>query len=92
VFSNTTMGKDVIENEILDFLIKDAFFREFLPDNFSSATSLKTLGVFDSLSLVSMIAFLEKQFSITFEVADITERNFDSVGALANFVRQKQIG
>jgi acyl carrier protein len=86
------MSTHVIENEILDFLTKDAFFREFLPNNFNSATNLKKLGVFDSLSLVSMIAFLEKKFSITFEVADITERNFESVGALADYVRQKQIG
>lgn len=84
------MGNDEsISKQVRGFLQADPYFREFLPGHFDDSTSLVDLGVFDSLSIVTLVGFLEEKFSITVNVADIIEKNFDSVERITAYVGRK---
>ncbi|HJZ39108.1 MAG TPA: acyl carrier protein [Bacteroidales bacterium] len=43
-------------------------------------------GFFDSMGMISLIAFLEDQFSIQISDADLVEDNFESVNAMHRYV------
>ncbi len=46
-------------------------------------------GVVDSLFAVQLVAFVEQEFSITLEPADLDINNFSSISSLTTFVEQK---
>ena len=54
----------------------------------SVETDLMETGLLDSLTLVSLIAGLEEEFSITIPFEDIEIDNFRSVARLVELVRQ----
>ena len=86
------MSQGPVEEKILNYFKSDPYFSEFLPDDFSAETSLRQLGVFDSLSLVNVVSFFENEFSISFEVTDINESNFESVKTLTQYVEGRMPG
>ena len=61
-------------------------------DEFGDEDSLLELGVIDSLSMVNLIAHLENAYGIVVDEDDMTPENFDSVEAIASFVKQKRDG
>jgi len=46
-------------------------------------------GVIDSIGVIELVAFLQKEFGCTLEEDEITERNLGSVGAIARFLAAK---
>jgi acyl carrier protein len=51
--------------------------------------SLLENGVVDSMSVMELVLFVEKTFSLTIGDREIIPANFDSVRSLATFVRSK---
>jgi acyl carrier protein len=49
-------------------------------------------GVVDSMSVMELVLFVEKTFSLTIKDKEITPPNFDSVASLAAFIRTKLAG
>ena len=47
-------------------------------------------GILDSMGLVSLISFLEEEFSIKISDADMIEENFESINALTDFVENRK--
>jgi acyl carrier protein len=47
-------------------------------------------GYLDSMGFVSLVAFLESEFSITTLDRDLIEENFESINAISNFVTKKK--
>ena len=45
--------------------------------------SLLELGILDSLGLQRMLAFLEREYHVTFRDEEITPDHFESIGAIA---------
>ena len=60
------------------------------PEGFNDDYNLIDEGIFDSLAIMNLIAWLEKYFSIEFDEGDIVLENFSSVNALLGFVQRKQ--
>jgi len=56
----------------------------------SADTSLIDSGMIDSLSVVTFVAQLEKQFDITISMGDMTLDNFDNIQLICDFVRSKR--
>lgn len=54
--------------------------------------SLLAAKLIDSLKVAELIVFLETQFEITFESADLTPANFDSVNAMVRLLTHKKNG
>lgn len=60
-----------------------------LPEGFDDDCNLIDAGILDSLALMNLIAWLEKNFSIEFEDGDIVLEHFSSINALLDFIQQK---
>jgi acyl carrier protein len=55
----------------------------------NSKTLLFKEGIFDSMGFVLLIDFLEEKLGIKANDEDLIEENFESVEAIANFIRNK---
>ena len=49
-------------------------------------------GIIDSIGFMELVAFVEKEFGIHVEPAELVPDNFDSVDKLARFIGVKQAG
>lgn len=49
-------------------------------------------GVVDSVGVIELIEFLQREFGCTVAEDEITERNLGSLGAIARFVHGKRSG
>jgi acyl carrier protein len=54
--------------------------------------SLFDAGLIDSVQFLELIAFIEKEFSVSVNVAEATVDHFDSVNQIELFIREKQSG
>ena len=57
---------------------------------FSDDESLLVAGIIDSMSMVGLISFLEQNFGLQIDEDDMTPEHFDSVNAIAEYIRQKK--
>jgi acyl carrier protein len=73
--------------------------RNFIEDNFlylhpdlelGDGDNLLRLGVIDSLGFVELVEEVQSRFGLVVEDLEITEENFASVDAIADFVRRKR--
>jgi len=49
-------------------------------------------GVIDSIGVIELVGFLQREFGCTLEEEEITERNLGSIAAIARFVSAKCAG
>ncbi|MCB2219259.1 MAG: acyl carrier protein [Bacteroidetes bacterium] len=75
-----------VKDKIRKFIAETAFVSE---DKVKDETLIFTEGIFDSMGFLSLINFIEDNFSIKAEDAELLEENFESVEAIANFVVKK---
>lgn len=64
----------------------------YLPDDqpLGEATSLLEHGIIDSTGVLEIVTFVEKEFGIEVTDDELVPANFDSIAALADFVRKKR--
>jgi acyl carrier protein len=82
------MAKDSVTDRI----------RAFLADHFPAARSrrlddedrLLANGILDSLGVLDLVAFLEKEFEITVSDDDLVPDHFETLGRLGAFVQTKR--
>jgi acyl carrier protein len=60
--------------------------------NLKDEDPLLEIGVLDSLGVLDVVAFIEKEFQITLSDEDLLPEHFQSVASLAAFVSQKLNG
>lgn len=71
--------------------------RRFVIDNFMygrdcqfrDEDSFLELGIIDSSGLLELVNFLEKQYGIQIEEADLVPENLDSVAQVTRFLQEK---
>ena len=69
--------------------------RELLEDefdglgDFSNETALFTTSVLDSLALIKIMSFINEEFDVSIEPADITIANIDTVSLWAKLIVSK---
>lgn len=62
----------------------------FTPANqIQDDTLIFVQGIFDSMGFISLINFLEEEFSITAEDSELLEENFESINAITGFIERK---
>lgn len=73
--------------------------RSFVQENFlymrpdlqyGDEDSLLAKGVIDSLGVMEIVGHVEETWGISVDQADITEQNFGTLAAIANYVAGKQ--
>jgi acyl carrier protein len=64
----------------------------YMRSNFHLAEDDRFLekGVIDSMSVVEMIAFVEREFGVSAREEEISDANFGSLAGIARFVSEKQ--
>jgi acyl carrier protein len=78
-----------IEQKMFDFIEKNTY-SDITKVN--SQTKLFREGIFDSMSFVLLIDFVEEGFDIKASNDDLVERNFESITAIADFIIRKKNG
>jgi acyl carrier protein len=72
--------------------------RSFLADNFlymhpgvelNDPDNFLTLGIIDSLGFVELVEEVQSRYGLAIEDVEITEENFGSIDAIAQFVAAK---
>lgn len=74
-----------------------ATLRQFIRDNFlfgqpltfSDDDSLLEQGVIDSTGVLELVAFIESEFQVTLDDADLVPENLDSINSLLRFIEAK---
>jgi acyl carrier protein len=74
-------------------IVKDFILDRFLPGedpaNLTDETPLITGGVLDSISTVTLVAFLEQRFGVQFQAHEMSADYLDSTSAIAATVTDK---
>ena len=77
-----------VRQQICDYFREDLFI-EFGPDDYGTADSLIDDGVLDSLGLVRLALWIERQFGVEIDLASLDASELESVGKIAAFVDQR---
>ena len=76
-----------IEDKIREFILKNLYYAE--NTGLSDDGSFLAEGIIDSMGAMELVAFVESEFGIKVDMSEVVVKNFDSIGKMANFVRQK---
>ena len=72
--------------EIRDFLKK----MDNRITNVKDDDSLLTTGIIDSLKMVELLAFIEKNYKITVDDDELSPENFETINSIIGFLEQKK--
>jgi acyl carrier protein len=82
---------ETIEQQLRSFIAREILFSgngyPYADDN-----SFLENGVVDSMNVMEIVLYTERTFGIPIEDREIVPANFDSIHALATFIRRKQAG
>jgi acyl carrier protein len=77
----------------MEAVINDYISREFVQDAsmlpLGNTTSLLETGILDSLGLLRLVVFIQERFGIMVDDVDLVPENFDSVGAICDYLRSR---
>jgi len=76
-----------ISDRIRDFISSELMFEDSSA-NLSDDTPLLA-GVIDSLGLMQLISFIEEEFDVAIDDAEVTASNFRTVGDIERLIEQK---
>ena len=84
-------GKLQVEERIRDFIARNLLYSN---DGFPYGDDASFLqeGIVDSLGILQLVEFTQKEFRLTVGQEEVTPENFDSVRKLGKFVRKKTGG
>ena len=83
------MSMDPTER-VRQFIVKNFYVPD--PSALADDTSLLDQAIIDSTGVLEVIGFLEQEFGITVDDAEMLPENLDSIGRIAAFVVRKQGG
>lgn len=75
-----------IKREIKQFIIKTSYISD---EQVNYDTFLFVQGIMDSMGFMSLIDFIEENFSVKASDNDLIETNFESINAIADFILRK---
>ncbi len=80
---NVAMTHEALADEIYIYIK-----RELNNSNdFDISTNIVQKGLVDSMGVLELISFLEKRYRVEIAFEDITQDNFQNVGAIARYVK-----
>jgi acyl carrier protein len=82
------VNQDIVAERIRGFLVKQFPATKKVGND----EPLLNNGLIDSLGILEIVAFLEKEFGIAVADEDLLPENFGSIHGLSNFVGQKTNG
>ena len=76
-----------IQEKIKQFILKTSYVSA---DQVNNDTLIFAQGIMDSMGFISIIGFIEDNFSIAIADNELLEANFESINAIADFVIRKR--
>lgn len=73
-----------IEEKLIGFICSN-FMVE--PDEFDFEESLVDQGIIDSIGLIEISAFMEREFNLKVNEEDMQRENFGSIKKMVNFIK-----
>ena len=80
---------DTVEARVRSFILTN-FMVAPEDSRFSDSDSLLSLGIIDSMGVLEVSTFLQKEFGVDAASSEISPGNFDSIAAIAAFVARKR--
>lgn len=85
--------EEIVEESVVAGRIRSFLTRQFpLIKNIGDEQPLLEGGLIDSLGILEVVSFLEKEFGIVISDEELLPENFGSVHSLSIFVQQKANG
>jgi len=78
-----------IESSLRDYITREAGGKGDLP-KIEGTTRLIDSGILDSLSVLRVVIFIEERFGIKVSADEVIPANFETLGAMVEFVRRKR--
>jgi acyl carrier protein len=75
-----------IEEKVRQFVISTSYIPE---DQINNESLIFAQGIMDSMGFISIIDFIEENFSISANDNELIESNFESINAISNFISRK---
>ena len=79
------MSREDIEKTIRQYIATECLNLQD-PDVLKSDTELLNSKILDSLNLMNLIAFIEKEFSVAVKDSAITEDNFSTIACISGYI------
>lgn len=79
-------NSEKIKSEIKQFILKTSYVSE---DMLNYETLIFAQGIMDSMGFMSLVSYLDENFSIRVNDSELIEANFESVDAIGNYVEKK---
>jgi acyl carrier protein len=76
-------------NDIILAYIKEELLNNEIEDDFDDSEDLLGSGILDSLGMVQLIAFVEKEFKVQVGPEDMVIQNFMTVNHIVNYIEGK---
>lgn len=80
---------DNMKEELRQYILAE-FLPGEKPSNLKDDTPLRTSGILDSVATLKMVTFVEDHYGIEVEAHEAGVENFDSIEAIASFVKSKK--
>jgi acyl carrier protein len=78
-----------MEDAIKQFIVDEMLFGKKAKADLAVDESLISAGIIDSITLYRLLSYLQEYFRITVDDEDVIPENFESIQALARYVRSK---
>jgi acyl carrier protein len=79
----------ITEQSLADFINHDLLLNRVTAEPVTPNTDLITSGVIDSLTLIQLVTYLEKETAIEIHDQDVNPDNFQSVKSIIKYVEQR---
>jgi len=80
---------DDIKEELRRYILAE-FLPGEKPSNLKDDTPLRTSGILDSVAILKVVTLIEARYGIEVEAHEAGVENFDSIDAIASFVKNKK--
>ncbi len=75
-----------IQERVRQFILETSYITQ---DQINNNTLIFAQGIMDSMGFISIIGFIEEEFSVAAGDNDLLEENFESIDAITGFISRK---
>ena len=85
-----TVELQKIKNEIRHYILENFLFG-YREDEIEDSASFLKIGVLDSMGIMELVAYLQREYKVAVADEDIVPDNLDSIDCIANFLLKKGV-
>lgn len=78
-----------VKEQVRKFLLENPVYSDTVPAELTDVFPLVDSGVLDSIGVYTLVAYLEKVFSIQIQVSDLTDKNFSNLSTIESFIKER---